>query len=333
MLHYRLRRVYHHKKNFKQFHVLMENKRKINIPYERAICYSGYREGQEPRGVTPGYGQVREDLLILHTHWKYLRLYDCDEHAETVLQVIQKEKLDFRVMLGAYIVAEMNNFGCPWGGVYSDEVLAANKKKNVRQIGKLIEFANKYPDIIVALSAGNEACVDWTDHFVPEARVIEYVKMIKKGAGQPVTFCENYLAWIHKLKNLAEEVDFISIHTYPVWEYKNIQEAIGYTRQNFSDVAEAYPGKPVIITEAGWSTSSDGKEICPGMVSEEFQEIYYTDLMNWSEKERILIFVFEAFDEPWKGSPEPSEPEKHWGLFKVDRTPKRVMKNHSPVSY
>ena len=37
--------------------------------------------------------------------------------------------------------------------------------------------------------------------------------------------------------------------------------------------------------------------------------------------------MFEAFDEPWKGSPDPMEPEKHWGLFNVERTPKLVMKD------
>ena len=54
--------------------------------------------------------------------------------------------------------------------------------------------------------------------------------------------------------------------------------------------------------------------------------IYYNDLMDWAEKEKKIIFVFEAFDEPWKGSPEPLEPEKHWGLYNVDRSPKLVMK-------
>ena len=44
--------------------------------------------------------------------------------------------------------------------------------------------------------------------------------MIKVSAKQPVTFCENYVPWLDKLKGLVEEVDFISIHTYPVWEYK-----------------------------------------------------------------------------------------------------------------
>jgi exo-beta-1,3-glucanase (GH17 family) len=40
-----------------------------------------------------------------------------------------------------------------------------------------------------------------------------------------------------------------------------------------------------------------------------------------------MIFVFEAFDEPWKGSDEPLDPEKHWGLFTVDRKPKLAIKN------
>ncbi|MDE3743787.1 glycosyl hydrolase family 17 protein [Maribacter polysaccharolyticus] len=304
----------------------MEYTKALHIEPGNAICYSGFREGQNPGGVYPSYEEVKEDLLILENHWKYLRLYDCDEHTDIVLDVIRKEKLDFKVMLGAYIVAEANNYGCPWGGgSYSEEQLEKNKRTNGTQIEKLIHLANQFPDIIFALSAGNEACVDWTDHYVPVDSVIKYVKMIKKGAKQPVTFCENYLPWLDKLKDLVEAVDFISIHTYPVWEYKNIHEALEYTKQNYYAVADTYPHKPVVITEAGWTTFSNGKGICPSNVSEEHQNIYYNDLVTWSAEASILTFVFEAFDEPWKGSPEAHEPEKHWGLFKVDRTPKLVM--------
>lgn len=49
--------------------------------------------------------------------------------------------------------------------------------------------------------------------------------------------------------------------------------------------------------------------------------------MKWTGEEEILTFYFEAFDEPWKGSQEALEPEKHWGLFTVDRKPKKVMQN------
>jgi len=299
----------------------------LKIAPGKAICYSGFREGQHPGGIFPSYEEIKEDLLILHNHWQYLRLYDCDKHSEIVLEVIQKEQLDFKIMLGAYIVAEANNYGCPWGGSYTEDQLELNKSINLKQIEKLIDLANKYPDIICSLSAGNEACVDWTDHYVPVEKVIEYVKMIKKEAKQPVTFCENYLPWLDKLKGLVEVVDFISIHTYPVWEYKNIHEAMDYTKSNYFAVADTYPDKPVVITEAGWTTYSNGKGICPTNVSEEYQSIYYNDLMDWSEEEQILTFVFEAFDESWKGSNEALEPEKHWGLFTVNRKPKKVMQD------
>ena len=79
----------------------------MNLKYGNAICYSGYREGQNPDArIYPSYEEVREDLLILAKNWKYLRIYDCSPHAETVLDVIQKEALHFKVMLGLDMAAE-----------------------------------------------------------------------------------------------------------------------------------------------------------------------------------------------------------------------------------
>ena len=309
----------------------MKQNKLVCVKPEKAICYSGFRPGQSPgAGIYPTYEQVKEDLQILHGHWRYLRLYDCNAHSETVLEVIQKENLDFKVMLGAYIEAEANNSGCPWGGSYPEEQLKNNKRNNLAKIQKLIGLANDNPGIIFSLSAGNEATVDWTDHYVPVEQVVKYVRMIKQGAGQPVTFCENYVPWLTKLKPLVDEIDFISIHTYPVWEYKQINEAMQVTMDNYYSVASAYPDKQVVITEAGWTTNSDGRGIFPGNACEKRQEIYYHDLVKWSEKENILSFVFEAFDELWKGSDEPLEPEKHWGLFTADRKPKRVMQPFFP---
>lgn len=274
---------------------------------------------------------MKEDLLILHDHWRYLRLYDVDEHADTVIEVIDREGLDIKLMLGAYIGAEMNNMGCPWGGgSYSEEQLQANIEANQAKIQKLIRLANQYPNIIDSLSAGNEATVDWTDHYVPVSHVVDYVRQIQAACTQPVTFCENYVPWLTKLSPLAEVVDFISIHTYPVWEYKNIHEALEYTIDNYRVVAEKYPDKQVVITEAGWTTNSNGRGIDETNVCEERQKQYYEELVEWSQEEKVLTFVFEAFDELWKGSDDAMEPEKHWGLFTIDRKPKRVMMSHYP---
>jgi len=303
---------------------------KYTIPFAKAICYSGYRNGQQPGGISPSYEEIKEDLLLLQPHWKYLRLYDCDEHAATVIKVIEMEKLDFKIMLGAYIVAEMNNHGCPWGGgIYEQSQLEENRNQNDLKIQQLIKWANQYPETIFSVSLGNEACVNWTDHFVPVERVIDFAKQVKQMVKQPITFCENYVPWLNYLAPLVPHLDFISIHTYPVWEYKHIHEALNYTIENYQLVATHYPQIPIVITEAGWATNSHGMGIHTEHVNEENQKIYYNDLMDWSAQNKVLTFFFEAFDEEWKGSSDPMEPEKHWGVFKSNRTPKLVMKQNN----
>ncbi len=293
-----------------------------------AICYSGYRQGQSPRQeIFPSYAEIREDLLILAQHWSFIRMYDTSPHAETTLKVIRDEGLNMKVMVGANMTAELSNPHCPWGANYSDETLIANRKTNHDNIEQLIALANQYPDIVFSVSVGNEASVDWTDHLVPVENLTSYAKRLQHAVTQPVTFCENYVPWTSKLDKLVAELDFISIHTYPVWEYRTIDDALAYTQENYFAVANHFPDKPVIITEAGWTTTSNGRGIEPNNASEDLQTRYYQQLMEWTKQEGILTFVFEAFDEPWKGSADPNEPEKHWGLFYVDRTPKLVMQH------
>jgi len=122
---------------------------KFSLPFDRAICYSGYRTGQAPGKAYPSYEEIKEDLLILKGQWGYLRLYDCTPHAVTVLEVIQRENLDFKVLLGAHIAAEVNNPNCPWGGVYSEEELESNKAKNRDEVQRQISLANQYKDIVL----------------------------------------------------------------------------------------------------------------------------------------------------------------------------------------
>jgi exo-beta-1,3-glucanase (GH17 family) len=296
------------------------------LKHGNSICYSGYRDGQNPRfGIYPSYQEVKEDLLLLADNWSFLRVYDCSKHAEIVLDVIEKEHLNFHVMLGVDMAAEVSNANCPWGAFFSDEQLAENKQHNNDQINQLIALSAQYPKSVFSVSVGNEASVEWTDHMVPVDSLVKYVQRIKANISQPVTFCENYVPWTNKLAPLVHELDFISIHTYPVWEFQNIDDALEYTKKNYHEVLGCHPDKPIVITEAGWTTQSNGHGIDAWNASEELQAVYYAQLLEWTTKERILTFVFEAFDEPWKGSDDPLEPEKHWGLFKVDRTPKQVM--------
>ena len=295
----------------------------------QGICYSGYREGQNPNnGTFPTPEQITEDLRILSKGWRKLRIYDSGPHARLVLEAIAQGGFDFEVQLGAYIQAEVSNPDCPWGGVYSPEQLTANVVQNDEEVGRTIELATAYPSIVTSVSAGNEATVSWTDHLVPVERVIDVVRRFKQSISQPVTFCENHVPWLDKLAPLVPELDFISVHVYPVWEQKPIDDAIAATNADYRRVADRYPGKPVAITEAGWTTRSNGRTIAPPNASPELQARYYRELTAWSDAHSVLTYFFEAFDESWKGSDHPDEPEKHWGLFTVDRKPKDAMKPH-----
>ena len=291
--------------------------------FKRAICYSGFRDGQSPDlGKYPSVEEISSDLTMLKDHWSALRLYACDEHARRVLTVIREENLDFTVMLGAYIGAELSNPLCPWGGVHSQAVLADNQRRNVEELSRAASWANEFQDIVDVVSVGNEATVDWTDHLVDPKTVERYARELKAKIPQPVTFCENYVPWLDKLVDLAGTVDLISIHTYPVWEYKTIDEALSFTIENYRAVKEKHPDKPIIVTEAGWTTQSNGEGIPKDHVSEAAQARYLSELLEWARDEDVLVYLFEAFDENWKGSDHPLEPEKHWGIYNASREPK-----------
>ncbi|MEE2526848.1 glycosyl hydrolase family 17 protein [Hyphobacterium sp. HN65] len=288
-----------------------------------AICYSGYRDGQSPpSGVFPSYQEIREDLEILARHWRYIRIYDCTPHAATVLKVIRDHKLPLQVMLGMGLQAEVSNPGCPWGGTYPEDILAANRRSNDAELRRMIGLSRKYRREVLAVSIGNEASVDWNDHMVSVERLIHFAKVLRRKARHPVTFCENYVPWTGKLDPLVPYLDVLGVHTYPVWEYKSIDEAMAYTNANFRAVKDRFPDIPVVITEAGWTTRANGRGIEPDNASEALQARYLEALEDWSRANGVLTFVFEAFDENWKGSADPDEPEKHWGVFTVDRTPK-----------
>ena len=305
--------------------------RLLSLPAGRGICYSGYRAGQSPATrVFPSLEEIRQDLHLLAPHWQLLRLYDCSVHAERVLQVIRQDGLDLRVLLGAHLGPEISNPACPWGGIHSEEALAASRAENLREVERLGELANAYRDSVWAVAVGNEAAVDWSDHRVPVESLVAHVRRARSLVAQPVTFCENYVPWQQGLQALAAELDFISLHSYPVWEYRSIDQALGWTQANLASVRAAHPGHPVVITEAGWTTRSNGRGIEPHNASVELQLRYLHQLLDWCERDGILSFVFEAFDEPWKGSDDLHEPEKHWGLFTVDRCPKPAVQHWYP---
>jgi hypothetical protein len=143
---------------------------------------------------------------------------------------------------------------------------------------------------------------------------------------QPVTVADNYVWWRDHGAALAREVDFITMHTYPLWERKDIDEGLSYTIANYEEVRTAHPDKTIVIGEAGWATYTEGNLHVPRGGDEVKQQRYYEELTAWARENRITVFIFEAFDEPWKEA----GTESHWGLFTADRKAKPVMQELYP---
>jgi exo-beta-1,3-glucanase (GH17 family) len=296
-----------------------------------AVSYSGFRAGQHPdRGAgasNPDEGQVLEDLRLLVQHgFTLLRLYDSRENTRTTLELIRRHRLPLKVVLGIWLDAEYSNHeGCSWlTEPIPEEKLAANARRNAEEVQRGIELARQFDDIVVAVNVGNEVLVDWTDHMVPLASIIAYLREVRAAVTQPVTVADSYPWWTDHGASLAAEVDFAGVHTYPVFEHRTIDEALPYMDAGISRLRAALRDKPVIVLEAGWpSVASE----FPDQASEANQSRHYKELRQWAAEKDTPVFIFEAFDEPWKGNPDdPLSVEKHWGLFNLDRSPKAVMK-------
>jgi exo-beta-1,3-glucanase (GH17 family) len=278
--------------------------------FGNAICYSGYREGQNPDlNKTPSQTQILEDFKILEKHWRLIRTYGSDQHSKDVLEVIRREKLNLRVMLGAWLSAE-----------------PGNETNNAKQIAECIRLANEYKDIVIAVSVGNEILVDWSNHKVPEDKVIQYVKQVKAAVRVPVTVDDDFMFWITRGSKLANEVDFVATHMYPLWGKHDIDSGFAVTVRLFHMVEAAIPNKPIIIGEAGWASYTVGDLHAPRAGDEIKQKRYFEELSAWAQLNKITVFFFEAFDEPWKGE----GTEGHWGLFSVKRKAKSAMQQWYP---
>ena len=204
-------------------------------------------------------------------------------------------------MLGVEPGGEISNPDCPWGGLHSDEEIALNKINNFKQLDLLASLANQYPTIVLAASVGNECTSDWHHNLVAPETVAAHAKYLKTKVSCPVTFWEGAVYWKRNGDSIAREVDFISIHSYPMWLKIPAKEAFEATKSDYAENKKQYPNKQIIFTEFGWTTGANEK-MNASEASEKIQDQYLTKVLNWSKENQITMFVFEAFDEPWKGS-------------------------------
>ena len=286
-----------------------------------AVSYGFYRKGQAPGMKGPAEQEILDDLNIISQHWKLIRLYGSDMDSERVLKVIKENNIPVRVMLGVWLENETDD--------------PERRKENAGEADKAIELANEYPGIVTSINVGNETRVFWSQHRIEQHILIDYIRRVRNKTSVPVTTADDYSYWLSpESREVADETDFIVAHIYSLWNGKTLDDAIEWMdRIYFRELKVLYPGKEIVIGEAGWATDFDRSKTGPGQqadlikgeVSMEAQGDYLIQLNDWVNKSRVTTFLFEAFDEPWKGggdSTGPHEVEKNWGVFYENRKPK-----------
>ena len=336
----------------------------------QAISFSGYRLPTRGEGLPnkndycPTVAELKEDMHIMEAMGiKLLRTYDTQlfYHAPRLLEAISQikksdPKFEMYVMLGAWIQCE---------GAYTDKVdhTKEDEKTNIAEMNAAIELAAKYPDIVKIIVVGNEAMVTWQAHWVSSEIILKYVQYAKGAKTNPInghllpknvllTSSDNFAVWgaeeqyrKESLTKLLNEIDFISLHTYPFhdthwnpgfWqlseeESKNSPQAIAHLSMTaaFEHAVNQYNMvkdyleqtdiiKPIHIGETGWATVDDHIYTTPGSgaTDEIKMKLYYDAINQWAFQNNISCFYFEAFNEPWKGGELGSE--SHFGLFTVD---------------
>ena len=174
-----------------------------------------------------------------------------------------------------------------------------------------------------------------------------------------ITSSDNYLSWgggeeqyhTEDLNSLIKAVDYISLHSYPIHDERYFPEIWGIKENetNLSDkmkidaamlrardyAISQYNGvvkymksigvdKPVHFGETGWTTIDNIYYGNKGSkAADEYKAAQYYKLMReWSNKEKITCFYFEAFDENWKDGLNPEGYENHFGLFNLQNQAK-----------
>lgn len=333
----------------------------LGNPDYLAISYGGYRA--ESREVQPSIVQLKEDMQILAAMGvKILRTYNTKlPHATNVIKAIRElknEDSDFEmyVMLGAWI-------NCKNAFTDNPDHHAEDAEANAAEIQRAVNLAKQYPDIVKIIAVGNEAMVKWaTSYYVQPGVILKWVRHLqemKKNGELPsdlwITSSDNFASWggggeeyhTADLEKLIREVDYVSMHTYPMHDthynpdfwgispeeadlsfeekiQSAMERALEYAKSQYQSTATYIKGlgveKPVHIGETGWASASNGLYGAEGSkATDEYKEgLYYQMMRDWTRESGISCFYFEAFDEPWKDAGNPGGSENHFGLFSLE---------------
>ncbi|MCC7485898.1 MAG: glycosyltransferase [Burkholderiales bacterium] len=252
-----------------------------------------YSEGQRRQGYPEAV--VREDLRKLSTITRRIRTYSVDPGLDRVPALAGA--LGMRVALGIWL---------------SDDI-----ERNEAQIARAIEVVKAHPQAIERVIVGNETLLRGE---LTAAQVTAYIQRVRKAIPKriPVGTAEVWATWLAH-PELGAAGDFIAIHLLPYWEGIKAADAMGYIDHRLGLIEQAFPGKRIVIGEAGWP--SEGRVKKGSVPSPAMAAWFLRDFAALAAARHADYYAFEAYDQPWKAGQEGAV-GAHWGLFDAERAPK-----------
>ena len=272
----------------------------VDAPSGKVHCvsYTPYRGDETPfdQDLIADPANMDEDFAQPSAVTDCVRIYSVDHGLDAALPLAAKHHM--QVLMGIW--------------------LGFNEDFNQRQIAHGIELANKYPDTIRAIIVGNEVLLRGEQS--PED-LLRYIKQVRAGTTRPITYADVTDFWIKAPKELADAVDFITIHILPYWEDNPTSAANGvaYLDQVRRETAAHFPGKRIFIGETGFpSAGREREDARPSIVS---QALYLRSFADYAENNDLDYNLIEAYDQPWKRGQEGTV-GGNWGFFTTDRISK-----------
>jgi exo-beta-1,3-glucanase (GH17 family)/cellulose synthase/poly-beta-1,6-N-acetylglucosamine synthase-like glycosyltransferase len=257
------------------------------------LSYSGYQAGDAGNHLSDA--DIDRDMVVLAGHTNNIRTYGVADGLDRIAAIAGRHNID--VNLGAWI--------------------SPDDATNKEEVARAINTVNANPNV-KKLIVGNESLLRAD---VTVDQLIGYIETAKRQTEIPVTTAEPWHIWL-KYPQLADSVDFITVHILPYWEGVPEDGAMSYIMYRYRQLATAFPHKHIFIGEVGWPSEGQWvKGAEPSLIN---QARFTRDFLNIASKERLDYSIVESFDEPWKRGIEGTV-GAHWGLWNADRKPKFSM--------
>lgn len=239
------------------------------------------------KNVAVDVSRIDADLGRLANLTRSIRTYSAAGSMETVPSLAAKHGLS--VTVGAWI--------------------GQDDSRNRQEIAAALRAARTHANIR-GIIVGNESLLRGE---VTVPALIRHLKTVRTQTLLPLTTAEPWHVWL-QYPELADAVDYVSVHILPYWEGLPSEQAVAYAATIYDRLQETFPDKKIVIAEFGWPSAGYNRGAAlPGPLQ---QADVTRRFVAHAQRQGIDYNLIEGFDQPWKTSEGRVGP--HWGLFTAD---------------